>query len=88
MDIQISIDAELFSADVVMRTSHRYTGECAVDVRQDAGSYVVSLRPLLGRDLPPDIEGRFRNDLLDDRLRARIEVQTRTLHDVLARARP
>lgn len=86
LDIQISIDPDLFSADVVTRTSHRYTGEFAVDVRRDSTRYVVVLRPLLGRTLPPDIEGRFRNDLLDDRLRERIQVQTQTLHDVLARA--
>lgn len=86
LDIHIKVDGAIFSADIVARTAHRYTGECSVEVRAAPGTIDVKLRALPSRSLPPDIEGRFRNDLLDDRLRASVEAQTSELHAVLARA--
>lgn len=86
LDIHIQVDGAVFSADIVARTAHRYTGECFVEVHAAPRTINVNLRAFPGRPLPPDIEGRFRNDLLDDRLRASVEAQTSELHGVLARA--
>lgn len=84
--VVIDIDAAMFSADVVARTAHRYTADFAVEVRSEPARWMVHLSPKAGRGDLTDVVARFRNDLLDDRLRDRVAAQTSALQAALTQA--
>lgn len=77
----------VFSVDVVARTAHRYSGEYFVRLDAVAHGVRVTLSPRRA-DLtaPARLEDQFRTDLLDDRLRERIEQQTLEIKTALTRA--
>jgi His-Xaa-Ser system protein HxsD len=83
--VELTIDSALFSVEVLTRTAHRYTADFYVDIRTDAGTrvYLTAKRPEVDT---ANLAQRFRNDLLDDRLRAVIAGETADLHAVLVRA--
>lgn len=83
--IEIVLDGDLFSVDVVARTAHRYTGDYFVEI--------VSTTPVMVRLKPKTdninfhlLAERFRNDALDELLRERIRLETSELHTALVRA--
>lgn|GEM_PF-938365 len=84
--IEVVFHCQLFSQDVVARTAHRYTADFFVDVTVRGDSIVVCLTPKTSSMDCQDIEGRFRNDALDDRLRAEVVKQTRDIHAALVQA--
>jgi His-Xaa-Ser system protein HxsD len=84
--IEIVFDNRLFTPDVIARTAHRYTDAFFVEISLSHDGVLVHLTP---KQPSANIEGvtaRFRNDALDDRLRARIEEQTRELQATLTDA--
>lgn len=84
--IRFLMDAGLFSADVLARTAHRYTGHFFVDLACSDNGYRVTLIPKREDIATSDVEGCFRNDALDERLRERIRAETADLHVSLTQA--
>ena len=84
--VRFLMDASLFPADVLARTAHRYTGDFFVDLACSDNGHTVALTPKHQDVGITDIEGRFRNDALDERLRERIRAETTDLHVSLAQA--
>ena len=83
---EVHLDGELFSADVVARTAHRYTNDYFVEVRPEAQGYSVLLTPQSPGAEDTILPHRFRNDALDERLRERVRDETRDLQDTLIQA--
>jgi His-Xaa-Ser system protein HxsD len=85
-NIRLSMDAGFFSADVIARTAHRYTNHFFVKLACSDGTHVVTLTPKHDDIGISDIEGQFRNDALEERLRERIRKETADLHVSLVQA--
>ena len=84
--VQFSMDAGLFSAEVIARTAHRCTSHFFVEIVCSDNAHTIVLTPKHeGVDLA-NIEGRFRNDALDERLRERIRTETAELQVTLIQA--
>ncbi|UNK49897.1 hypothetical protein MNR01_02340 [Lysobacter sp. S4-A87] len=83
---ELEMDRALFSAEVLARTAHRYTDEYYVDLQVDADIIRVRLTPKRADIETRDLALRFRNDALDDRLRAAVAIQTGDLQTALVRA--
>lgn len=79
----IRLDRGLFSDEVVARTAHRHTGQFHVALRVEGADILVVLTPLEGSEVSPDMEGRFQNDALDERLRELVRAETREIHSQL-----
>jgi len=84
--IRLSIDAGLFSAEVIARTAHRYTDRFFVELTNSDGAYAIALTSKQDDVDLTGIEGRFRNDALDEHLRERIRAETTDLHVSLVQA--
>jgi His-Xaa-Ser system protein HxsD len=84
--IELSFDVGLFSPDVIARTAHRYTNDFFVDVSLSANAVIVGLTPKNESVRIDDVIQRFRNDALDDRLRARVIEQTGGVQEALVQA--
>lgn len=84
--IRLSMDAGFFSAEVIARTAHRYTDHFVVELTRSDDTHVVILTPKHGDVDSNGIEGRFRNDALDERLRERIRAETSDIHVSLVQA--
>jgi His-Xaa-Ser system protein HxsD len=82
----IQVDAKLFTAEIACRTAHRYTGSFFVEVRSTDDAVLVGLTARPGAVVPDDLEARFKNDLLDERLRVLVRAETHVLHEDLIRA--
>lgn len=81
------VDRLLFSDEVVARAAHRQTGRAAVAITTQGDELAVVFTPLEGGDpLPPDLLARFARDLLDERLRASVRLETAGLQEELIRA--
>lgn len=80
------MDAGLFSADVVARTAHRYTDCFFVELTRSDYAHTIALTPKNDDVDLSGIDGRFRNDALDERLRERITAETMDLHVSLVQA--
>lgn len=84
--IEIVLDGGLFSADVIARTAHRYTSDYFVEILSAPLGMLVRLTPKTDSTSPHLLAERFRNDVLDERLRERIRAETADLHTALVRA--
>ncbi|OZB61779.1 MAG: hypothetical protein B7X33_01820 [Lysobacterales bacterium 13-68-4] len=84
--IRLSIDAGFFSAEVIARAAHRYTDHFFVELTSSDDVHVVTLTPKHDEVASTGLEGRFRNDALDERLRERIKAETADLHVSLVQA--
>jgi His-Xaa-Ser system protein HxsD len=84
--VRLSLDARSFSADVVARTAHRYTDRFFVELTSSDDVHVVTLTPKHDDIDSTGLEGRFRNDALDERLREHIKAETADLHLSLVQA--
>lgn len=80
------MDARLFSADVVARTAHRYTDRFFIELTSSDVEHTITLTPKYDDVDLTRIEGRFRNDALDERLRESIRAETADLHVSLVEA--
>ncbi|MCD9032577.1 hypothetical protein LDO32_12660 [Luteimonas sp. Y-2-2-4F] len=82
----IWFDRRLFGDEVIARTAHRYTDFFHVAVHSTVDEIGVMLTPHEGVERPADVEARFRDDALDERLRQAVHEETRELHAALIRA--
>lgn len=84
--IELELDAQFYSADVITRTTYRYSGDYYVRVDSTPTAFRVTLTPRT-----PDIDTsylveRFQTDACDDRLREQVAMQTGDLQSLLMRA--
>ena len=80
---ETTVETSIFSLDVVTRAAYLFTDRYYVLVEKSGDAAVrVSFRPKLGT-APLDILGAFSNELLDQRLRATIAEETRTIRDLI-----
>lgn len=84
--IRVDVDVGVFSRDVIARAAHRYTGEFFVDLALSVPASHIALMPKHGDVDVADLALRFRNDLLDEDLRARIRKETADLQTALVTA--
>lgn len=84
--VQFSMDAGLFSAEVIARTTHRCTNHFFVEVVCGDNTHSITLTPKHEGVDSVDIEGQFRNNALDERLRERIKAETAELQVTLIQA--
>lgn len=82
----IWLDRRVFSDEVVARTAHRYTRSFSTRIHSTVDQIGVELTPRGGFEPPPDLEARFHDDALDERLRASVREETQALHAELIRA--
>lgn len=80
------LDGRLFSDEVVVRTAHRYSNSFSVEIRSADDQIGVVLTPRPGVEPPADVEARFRDDALDERLRESVRQETQAIHAALIRA--
>lgn len=81
--VDIELHGEVVTPASVARAAHRYTDTCFVDIRPIPDGTRVTLTP---KDETLDLTalaGRFRNDALDEQLRATVRAETRELHVAL-----
>lgn len=83
---QYIVDRRLYSDEVVARAAHRYTGRLVVEIQMEADALLVIFSDDSGAPLPSDLRSRFARDLLDERLRAAVRLETQGLQQELIRA--
>ncbi|SFN10403.1 His-Xaa-Ser system protein HxsD [Dokdonella immobilis] len=84
--IELRFDAAIFSADVVVRTTYRYSGDFYTSVEHEATTFVVRLAPRSSTVNLALLEERFRTDALDERMREQIREETGEVHAALVTA--
>ncbi|MCO7468705.1 hypothetical protein NJG16_01315 [Stenotrophomonas maltophilia] len=80
------IDRSLYSEQVVTRAAHRHTAGCAVEIMVRGNDLVVALQPRQSPVSAEELRAQFFNDLLDERLRDLVRVETQGLEQELVRA--
>lgn len=80
------IDRSLYSDEVVTRTAHRHTESCSVEIFVRGNDLVVALQPRQSTASEEELRVQFFNDLLDERLRELVRVETQGLQRELIRA--
>lgn len=83
--IRVGIDTAWFDDDMIARAMHRYTGEFFANVVRSDTGVEVTLTPMRADVDTAHLARRFANDLLDERLRAKICAETSVLHATLVR---
>jgi His-Xaa-Ser system protein HxsD len=84
--VEIRLDAGLFSGDVVVRATHRYSGDFFIELISEPAGHLVRLSPKESSTNTERLAERFRNDALDECLRARVRAETSELQAVLVQA--
>jgi His-Xaa-Ser system protein HxsD len=83
--VRVAIDSALFDNDTIARAMHRYTGDFFVEFSRSGPEIVILLTPMRVDVDTINLPQRFANDLLDERLRAKIRAETGVLHATLVR---
>ncbi|MGN6223000.1 His-Xaa-Ser system protein HxsD [Pseudoxanthomonas sp.] len=84
--IELELDAQFFSADVVARTVYRYSGDYYVQVERATKVHRITLVPRTSGINTSQLAERFQTDACDDRLREQVALQTGDLQRLLMRA--
>ena len=84
--IELELDAQFFSADVIARTVYRYSGDYYVQVERVTTAHRITLMPRTPDINTNQLAERFQTDACDDRLREQIALQTGDLQRLLMRA--
>jgi His-Xaa-Ser system protein HxsD len=83
--VRVAIDAALFDDDTIARAIHRYTGDFFIEFLRSGTGIEILLTPMRVDVDTTNLPQRFANDLLDERLRAKIRDETSVLHATLVR---
>jgi len=83
---ELAVDRSLYSDEEVVRAVHRLSGACHVELTSRGQELLVSLRAADGHPLPSDLRSRFYNNLVDEKLRSLVRIETQGLHQELVRA--
>lgn len=76
--VALEIDSELFSMDAVLRASYKFSDRCHVFIQTHETRphrWIVVMRPKNADDDRIELAGDFSNELIDQRLRERLEQQ-------------
>jgi len=84
--IMIELDRELFSQAVVARTAHRYSGKYFVAIATGERAWTISVQSKDGSAVDDQLPASFKNDALDDLIRAQVSEQTRGVAEILLQA--
>ncbi|OEZ02412.1 MULTISPECIES: hypothetical protein [Stenotrophomonas] len=83
---ELAVDRTLYSDEEVVRAAHRLSGMCHVELITRSEALVVVVRAPEGQTLRRDLKSRFYSDLVDEKLRSLVRVETQGLHQELVRA--
>lgn len=81
----ITVDEQIFSETVVLKAAYWLSGRYEVQLRRNP-SLEVGISRLEGRWAPEEarqVEARLRRDLIDFRVRAVIDAETRSIRELL-----
>lgn len=84
--IEISLDGKVFSADTVVRATHRYSADYYTDIASTNDGFSVRLTPKSDETDTSGLSHQFRNDVLDEQLRESVRTQTQGLQETLVQA--
>jgi His-Xaa-Ser system protein HxsD len=84
--IEVELDREIFSGEVVARTAHRFSGRYQIEIISTATTFRVTLLSKGEPENAQEVASAFRNEALDERLRESTRTQTSDLQAVLLRA--
>lgn len=82
--IIVELDADIFSAEAVLKTCHWYSRDFAFEVSQTTRGFIsVSLKPKQSSILSSNIRSEFVAMATDFTLRERIEARTTSIRELL-----
>jgi His-Xaa-Ser system protein HxsD len=84
--ISFPVDLSIYPLPILQTTAHRFTSDYFVDIKQlSQESAIVTLNSKSRSTTHEDLEGEFKNCLLDDRLRERVTSETRAIRELLVK---
>ncbi|UQY86179.1 hypothetical protein LQE85_11750 [Stenotrophomonas rhizophila] len=83
---ELAVDRTLYTREEVVRAAHRLSGICHVELVSRGDELLVLFRAPQGQSLPADLRDRFQTDLVDEKLRSLVRIETEGLHQELVRA--
>src|SRR2546430_657051 len=81
---RLTFDSQTYTADAIQRATYKLSDRVSCDLSRDGSVYCCDLH--LVTDAPAEVEavlGDFRNEVLDETLRARIREETREVRNVI-----
>jgi His-Xaa-Ser system protein HxsD len=84
--IAVPVDLTIYSVDAAMRASYKLTDRCFVFIERTAGRDTEAIVYIVGRSASSDLSAlalEFRNELLDQQLRCRLEEQFRDVRTLI-----
>ena len=84
--VLLGFDSRLFSADVIVRATHRHTADYAVELELRGFFFQVKLSPKHEGLDASALELQMRNDVLDEQLRERVRAETSAVQNSLIQA--
>lgn len=82
--VMAEIDLEIYSIEAVLKSAYRFTGRCYISIERPTPLRAqVFIRPKRAEDTSDDLLGDFRNDLIDQRLREIVGVETQGIRDLI-----
>ena len=90
-ECRIKLDTDLYSKDTIMRTAYHFIDDYYIFLEKDDHFVLVSIitkkEQKITDDLHVQIEGEFRNELLNQEVRKSIRKETKSIRElILARA--
>jgi His-Xaa-Ser system protein HxsD len=82
--LAFSVDLRLFTSEAVLRAAYKFTDRCHIFLQSGASDHILMamMRPKQGVATDP-LVGEFANELLDQRLRERLEQQFGNLRTLI-----
>lgn len=80
---RLTFDAACYTADAVERAAYRFSDRLSSEVSADAASITCVLRVSGGDAQAEQVLADFRNEVLDQTLRARIRDETREVRNLI-----
>lgn len=82
--VEVRIQREVYDLDTIAAAAHRFTDRAYVDLSHDGDSRTICrLRPKSSLENLERLAGEFANELLDQKLRARLAEQTEPIRRLL-----
>jgi His-Xaa-Ser system protein HxsD len=84
--IAVPVDLTIYSLDAVMRAAYKFTDRCFCFIERTAGRDTEAIVYIVGRSASSDLSAfalEFRNELLDQQLRCRLEEQFKDVRTLI-----
>ncbi len=80
----LDLDYDIYTADVIFRVAYDFTDRCFVFLSRPTDAVIrVALAPKVPEAPLGDVAGAFANALIDERVRQRVERETRPIRELL-----